>query len=102
MQRLIAWYPKAESEGVPPEVLSSWLHHRFTQIHPFQDGNGRIARALATLVFLKPGLFPLVIRDADRKGYIDALERGDQGDLLPLIKLFRAPSEGGHSSSARG
>ena len=36
--------------GAAPEVEAAWLHHRFTQIHPFQDGNGRIARTLATLV----------------------------------------------------
>jgi Fic family protein len=89
MQNLMAWYLAAESRHVEPEVLSAWIHHRFTQIHPFQDGNGRVARALATLVFLKHGLFPLVIRDeADRKIYIDALELADAGDLLPLIKLF--------------
>ena len=33
------------------EIEATWLHHRFTQIHPFQDGNGRVARALASLVF---------------------------------------------------
>ncbi|MBI3795454.1 MAG: Fic family protein, partial [Deltaproteobacteria bacterium] len=32
--------------NVPPEVEAAWLHHRFTQIHPFQDGNGRVARCL--------------------------------------------------------
>ena len=32
--------------GGAPEVEAAWLHHRFAQIHPFQDGNGRIARAL--------------------------------------------------------
>jgi prophage maintenance system killer protein len=88
MERLINWFRAAESKGVPPELLSAWLHHRFTQIHPFQDGNGRIARALATLVFLKHELFPLVIRDADRSAYIDALETADANDLAPLIKLF--------------
>jgi Fic family protein len=88
MQRLISWYLDAELQGVPPDVLSAWLHHRFAQIHPFQDGNGRIARALATLVFLKHDLFPLVIRDDDRTAYIEALENADRGDLLPLVKIF--------------
>jgi len=87
MERLVNWHQ--ENEGrVAPETLSAWLHHRFTQIHPFQDGNGRVARALASLVFLKAGLFPLVIRDADRKEYIDSLEKADAGDLAPLVKLF--------------
>ncbi|MBI3250164.1 MAG: Fic family protein [Deltaproteobacteria bacterium] len=87
MEHLVRWYQEAEG-STPPEILSAWLHHRFTQIHPFQDGNGRVARALATLVFLKAGLFPLVIRDADRKQYIAALEAADAGELSGLVQLF--------------
>lgn len=87
MGRLLRWYQEAE-DTYPPEVMSAWLHHRFTQIHPFQDGNGRIARALASLVFLKAGLFPLVVKDSDRTGYIEALELADQDDLGPLVVLF--------------
>lgn len=87
MERLVQWYRAAE-ESTPSEVLSAWLHHRFTQIHPFQDGNGRVARALGTLVFLKAGLFPLIIRDADRKQYIAALEEADAGELSNLVQLF--------------
>ena len=75
-------------ENVAPEVEAAWLHHRFTQIHPFQDGNGRIARALATLVFVKAGWFPLVVRNEGRARYLDALERADAGDLSELVKLF--------------
>jgi len=86
MQALVQGY--LATEGVASEVLAAWLHHRFTQIHPFQDGNGRVARALATLVFLKAELFPLVVRDSDRGRYIDALEDADEGDLQPLIALF--------------
>ncbi|RAP57238.1 Fic family protein [Oleiagrimonas sp. MCCC 1A03011] len=87
MGNLIAWYREAEGH-TSPEVLSAWLHHRFTQIHPFQDGNGRVARALASLVFLKAEMFPLVVRDADRTEYIGALENADDGDLSSLVKLF--------------
>ena len=77
-------------ENVDPEVESAWLHHRFTQIHPFQDGNGRVARCLATLVFIKEGLFPLVIRDIteERIAYLDALEEADRGKLAPLVGVF--------------
>ncbi|MFH0824822.1 MAG: Fic family protein [Pseudomonadota bacterium] len=87
MERLLLWYSEAEA-GTAPEVLSAWLHHRFTQIHPFQDGNGRVARTLASLVFLKSGLFPLVIRYQDRERYIDVLETADGGSLKPLVILF--------------
>lgn len=74
--------------GVAPEVEAGWIHHRFAQIHPFQDGNGRIARALATLIFLKANWLPLVVRDIDRKKYIDALETADKGNLKPLVSFF--------------
>jgi|GEM_PF-6737520 len=29
-----------------PLLVAAWLHHQFVQIHPFQDGNGRVTRAL--------------------------------------------------------
>ena len=92
MDRLIALH---HTHGnVAPEVEAAWLHHRFTQIHPFQDGNGRIARALATLVFVKAGWFPLVIRDRDRAQYIAALESADGGDLMSLVKYFASLQRG--------
>ena len=87
MESLIRIYREAETKH-SPELRAAWLHHRFTQIHPFQDGNGRVARSLASLVFLKEGLFPLVVRDSDRQAYISALEDADAGDLLPLTSLF--------------
>ena len=87
MENLIRLYREAEPIYAP-EVKAAWLHHRFTQIHPFQDGNGRVARALASLVFLRDGLFPLVVRESDRQKYIGALESADAGDLLPLVDFF--------------
>lgn len=87
MENLIRFYHEAESH-YSPEVKAAWLHHRFTQIHPFQDGNGRVARALASLVFLRAGLFPLVVRDSDRQAYIGALESADAANLLPLVTFF--------------
>ena len=86
MDRLIALHHR--HDDVAPEVEAAWLHHRFAQIHPFQDGNGRIARALATLVFVKAGWFPLVVRDQERAQYIGALEAADHGDLKPLVEYF--------------
>ncbi|MBF0632384.1 MAG: Fic family protein [Magnetococcales bacterium] len=88
MSNLISWYLAWEKQQVPPEVLAAFLHHRFTQIHPFQDGNGRVARALASIVFLKYGLFPVVIRDSDRSQYIQTLEEADGGEIRPLCNFF--------------
>ena len=73
---------------IPPEVEAAWLHHRFTQIHPFADGNGRVARAVASLVFIRAGWFPLIIQREDKARYIEALEKADAGDLRHLVFLF--------------
>ena len=88
MEQLMQWYAQYNRDSMPPEILAAWFHHRFTQIHPFQDGNGRVARTLATFVFLKSGLFPLVIRSSDRETYISALEEADQGNLASLVNFF--------------
>ncbi|MCB1131863.1 MAG: Fic family protein [Verrucomicrobiae bacterium] len=90
MDRLIELHRKHLSEGVSPEVEAAWLHHRFSQIHPFQDGNGRVCRAIASFVLIRAGLFPLVVTRDDKDKYIDALEAADKGDLKPLVDFFAA------------
>lgn len=87
MENLVRMYQESESSH-SAEVRSAWLHHRFTQIHPFQDGNGRVARALSSLIFLREGLFPLVVRESDREEYIGALEAADNGNLSSLVSFF--------------
>ncbi len=88
MERLLAMHAEHKKKGIPVEVEGAWLHHRFTQIHPYQDGNGRVARALASLIFIKAGWFPMVVTRDDRARYIDALEVADEGDLRSLISFF--------------
>lgn len=87
--RLCDLYRSAEIQNASPEVRAAWLHHRFTQIHPFVDGNGRVARTLASLVLLKAGLPPLIVRrDEDRSMYLDALADADNDNLKPLVDIF--------------
>lgn len=86
MDNLLGWYSQYGNED--PIIVASWLHHRFTQIHPYQDGNGRVGRALITLVLLRSDLLPLVIDRDLRVEYIKALEAADFGDLAPVSTLF--------------
>ena len=65
-------------------VLHTWLAH----IHPFLDGNGRTARALANLELIKGGFPPVIIRKTDRERYYQALADSDQGNLLPFLDFF--------------
>jgi len=88
MDKLVRLHLEHMEMSIAPDVSAAWLHHRFTQIHPFQDGNGRVARALASLVLMRAGWFPLVISRTNRGKYLDALEYADTGDMNPLIRLF--------------
>lgn len=87
MDRLLEMHEAHAASGVAPDVSAAWLHHRFVQIHPFQDGNGRVARAIASLVLIRDGMFPLVVTNRDRERYLDVLGEADNGDLAPLIAL---------------
>ena len=88
MDRLIEIHHAHDRAGYPAEVCAAWLHHAFTQIHPFQDGNGRVARSIASLVLIRHGLFPLVVTRDDKREYLLALESADAGDPHPLVDLF--------------
>ena len=88
MDRLISMHIAHMDMNVSPEVEAAWLHHRFVQIHPFTDGNGRVARALATMVLIQRGVFPLIVREENRSTYIDALEQADLGELTELVEFF--------------
>ena len=86
IEQLLNWL--ADYRHDDPVIVAAWAHHRFTQIHPYQDGNGRTARALTTQILLEADLLPLVIDRDLRTEYIDALEAADFGDLGPVVRLF--------------
>ena len=89
IENLIRLYNEySAADDCHPLLLAAWLHHRFEQIHPFQDGNGRVGRAILTWHLVKNGFFPIVVSRDNRTEYIDALEKADDGDLTPLIDLF--------------
>ena len=89
MENLITFYKEAENDGVHPLICAAWFHHAFTTIHPFQDGNGRVARLLASLILIKHRLFPFTVQREDGKvKYIDALEKADADEPQPLVEYF--------------
>ncbi len=88
MEELLLNLQEYEATGVNVGVLAAWLHNRLTYIHPFQDGNGRVARALVNYLFVKAGLFPVVIDREDKPEYITALAEADKFNLKPLAEMF--------------
>lgn len=86
MGDLMNWYRKEiEAAQLHPVLIASIFHHRFTAIHPFDDGNGRMARLLMNLILMQSHLPPAVLRFEKRDEYIFALEKADQGDTSDLI-----------------
>lgn len=85
MDRLVELWREIEPSSVHPIVQAAWLHHRFVQVHPFADGNGRVARALTLLVLEKHHYAPLVVDRWHRADYIGALDSANTGALRDLL-----------------
>lgn len=74
-----AWLAELNRLGAEPLnedaalIAYARLHLGFVHIHPFWDGNGRMARLLANLPVLRAGHLPVVIDVRERKRYIDTL-----------------------------
>lgn len=65
------------------------FHARYESIHPFQDGNGRTGRLILFRECLKNNIVPVIIEDANRNEYLEALkEYGEEKRLNKLIRLF--------------
>lgn len=74
-------------------------HHEFSIIHPFDDGNGRVARLILNYILLRRDLVPIVIPTEEKKAYLSALRQADVGlfnALIPYIagRLAAALEEG--------
>lgn len=88
IDRLVEAWQALDATDTHALVKAAWLHHRFVQIHPFADGNGRVARALTLLVVEKHRYAPLVVDRYHRTRYIETLDRANEGDLRDLVALF--------------
>ncbi len=88
LDNLLEWYNFYQESRYHPLLTCAWLHHRFAQIHPFQDGNGRVGRALLTWHLAKANFLPIVISRDDRDPYIEALELADGGELNSFVELI--------------
>ena len=89
MDRLIKIYNDLTEENINPLLIATWVHHAFSTIHPFQDGNGRVVRLVASLILIKNNFFPItVLREEAKVKYIQALEEADQGQPQKLVTYF--------------
>lgn len=94
MREFLYWLNKVTSEDMHPILKAGIAHHEFVRIHPFLDGNGRVARALVTLLlFLEKydirQFFSLEeYYDKDAISYYENLKRASDGDLTAWLEYF--------------
>jgi Fic family protein len=92
MTDLVDWYNDAEKEGkLSPVELAALFHYRYIRIHPFEDGNGRIARLLVNYILAKHDIPMVVVRSRKKDEYLEALHAAD-------LKVGSAPSSGARAS----
>ena len=70
-----------------PVRQASYAHFALVTIHPFADGNGRVARALASVYFYRSIGVPLVVFAQQRAEYLSALEAADRGDPQSFVRF---------------
>ena len=76
MSDLIAWYQDG-AQLLHPVEQAAVFHYRYIRIHPFEDGNGRIARLLVNYILARNDYPMIVIPSADRNNYLATLSKCD-------------------------
>lgn len=86
MQKLLHWM-KNERAHLHPVIFAAELHRKFVFIHPFIDGNGRLARLLMNTALIQAGFLPAVIAPVIRHEYITLLEKAHR-DAVPFWEFI--------------
>ncbi len=92
MTDLVDWYNEEESKGLlNPVELAALFHYRYIRIHPFEDGNGRIARLMVNYILSRHGWPMIVVRSRKKQEYLEALHKTD-------LVVGSNPSAGAHAT----
>lgn len=94
MAAFLEWFEGEDS--IDPVVRAGVAHFWLVTIHPFEDGNGRIARAVAEMALARADgsrdrYYSMSARiETERKAYYDALEKQQRGgvDVTPWLSWF--------------
>jgi Fic family protein len=87
IDELLKWLRENPDELTPIE-LAAVFHHRFVQIHPFSEGNGRTARLLMNALLMKNG-YPFIstVPKLDRPKYLRTLMEADLGNASSFVNF---------------
>lgn len=87
MERLCQWISES-IDTVHPVAAAAIAHYNMVRIHPFDDGNGRGARILMNLILIAKGFPPAIVRNENRRKYIEALTAADNGNLIAFVAFI--------------
>ena len=95
IQQFLQWF-NASNQPLDPVLKAGLAHLWFITLHPFDDGNGRVARAVADMALARAQDLPLRCYSLsaqiqqERKDYYDWLERTQKGgmDVTPWLQWF--------------
>jgi len=94
LEQFLNWLNQTPSEEMHPVIKAGIAHYELVRIHPFLDGNGRVARSIATLILYSQGydirrFFSLEeYYDKDPLTYYEHLQKAGSGDLTPWLEYF--------------
>jgi len=94
MRDFVYWLNRSDHNQIHPVLKAGITHHELVRIHPFIDGNGRVARVLATLILFLGGydirrFFSLEeYYDRDAVIYYENLQKASAGDLISWLEYF--------------
>ena len=88
MARLVRELRSLPFLAAHPVLQAAYAHYALVVIHPFADGNGRVARALASAFTYRSISMPIVILSEHKESYLNALEGADKGDYQKFVNFM--------------
>ena len=88
LSEIVRWYNE-NKDKYSPIVLAAVVHNQFENVHPFEDGNGRVGRLLLNNILLKHDMPPVNIEFENRGEYYRSLQEYENNmNLRPTIELI--------------
>ena len=87
MKNLMLWFNKMKKSAYPP-ILALRFHWKFEQIHPFQDGNGRVGRILLNALLLDSFFMPVIFFSENHRAYSSSIAKAIEGRENKIAKYF--------------
>jgi len=88
MSRLVSELRSEAFLAAHPVLQAAYAHYALVVIHPFADGNGRVARALASAFTYRAISMPVMILSEQKESYLDALEGADSGNFQLFVDFM--------------